>query len=119
MERVRSKLIRIKLISCFESDKEFFVNIEQVIENYLNTGVMRKKCASNTEGRQELNEGFEILRIDRQTDRQTGRNVVTNSEYVNSSLLFLSHTLLFIYFNYSWTITVSQQQETVHGLQQN
>jgi hypothetical protein len=49
------------------------VNIEQVIENYRNTGVMWKNCVSNTEGRQELNEGFEILKIDRQTGRQAGR----------------------------------------------
>ena len=49
------------------------MNVEQLIQNYHNNRVKTKNCVSKTEGHRQLIQGFQNLRKDGQTERQSER----------------------------------------------
>ena len=80
------------------------MNVEQEIWNYLDSWVTTKNCVSKTEGQREIIQGFQNLRKNSQTGRSTDRHDVTNCEYENTILLYLSRNVFLISFTHSCTI---------------
>jgi len=58
-------------------------------------------CVSKPESHRVINEGFQNMRKNIQTDTPTDIQSVAVSSYGNFSSVYLSRTLQFISFNYS------------------